>query len=562
MYYRIVITIFMKKVLQIFLISLFVTSCGGIEKDRESVTDKTVFRYNESAGISTLDPAFVRGFEDFIAVSQVFNGLVSLNSKLEVVPSIADRWEISENGKEYTFYLRNDVYFHDNEYFQGGKGRLVTADDVVYSFLRIIDPSTASSGKYVFQNIDRSELSKFRGMVAVDDFTIKIFLKEPQPSFIFQLSLPFCSVVPSEVIENYGLDFGQHPIGTGPFMFKSWKPEIKLVMVKNKNYFERDEDGVRLPYLDAVSVSFMKTKNQEYLRFKMGKLDMISGLSEDDKDELITNTGELRSEMQDDFHLQKLPWLNTEYLGILMDVRMESVKNSPLKDKLVRQAIGYGIDRKEIIKYQKNSIGKPASKGFVPVGMPGFDRYKIEGFNFDFERAQQLLIEAGYPNGEGAPEITLVATVEFQSLCQYLQKALGNLGLKVNVDIHTTSSMTQRIALFDVNFYRKSWVADYPDAINYFQLFYSNNFYPENGSNYTHFNNIEYDLLYEAALFENNDRTRYELYKEMQLIIQEEVPVIPLFYAETFRCVNNKVVGLEGNSLNMLSLKRVKVEKK
>lgn len=550
----------MKKVLQIFLISLFLTSCKGTEKDKEPGTDKTVFRYNESAGISTLDPAFVRGFEDFIAVSQVFSGLVSLNSKLEVVPSIADRWEISENGKEYTFYLRNDVYFHDNENFQGGKGRLVTADDVIYSFLRIIDPSTASSGKYVFQNIDRSELSKFRGMVKVDDFTIKIFLKEPQPSFIFQLSLPFCSIVPSEVIEKYGLDFGQHPVGTGPFMFKSWKPEIKLVMVKNKNYFERDEDGVRLPYLDAVSVSFMKTKSQEYLRFKMGKLDMISGLSEDDKDELITNSGNLRSEMQDDFHLQKLPWLNTEYLGILMDVRMESVKNSPLRNKLVRQAIGYGIDREEIIKYQKNSIGKPASKGFVPDGMPGFEAYKIEGFNFDFERAQQLLIEAGFPNGQGAPEITLVATVEFQGLCQYLQKAIGNLGLKVNIDIHTASSMTQRIALFDVNFYRKSWVADYPDAINYFQLFYSNNFYPENGSNYTHFNNPEYDLLYEAALYENNDATRYELYKEMQILIQEEVPVIPLFYAETFRVVNNKVNGLEGNSLNMLSLKRVKVE--
>ena len=210
----------MKKVLKIFLLSLILTSCAGIQKDRETDTDKTVFRYNESAGISTLDPAFVRGFEDFIAVSQIFNGLVSLNSQLEVVSSIADRWEISENGKEYTFYLRNDVYFHDNENFQGGNGRLVTADDVIYSFLRIIDPSTASSGKYVFQNIDRSELSKFRGMLAVDDFTIKIFLKEPQPSFIYQLSLPFCSIVPSEVIESYGLDFGQHPVGTGPFMFK------------------------------------------------------------------------------------------------------------------------------------------------------------------------------------------------------------------------------------------------------------------------------------------------------------------------------------------------------
>lgn len=548
------------KNIALILFTILLVSCGNKEQ-KETNENKTVFRYNESAGITILDPAYVRRFEDFLAIEQLYNRLVTLDEKLRITPSIAESYEISEDGLEYTFHLRKDVFFHDHNLFDKGKGRVVTANDVIYSFLRIIDPLTASPGKYIFQNIDRSEKSKYRGMIAEDDYTLKIFLKKPQPSFIYQLSLPYCSIVAHEIVDHYGNDYSQHPIGTGPFQFKSWKPEIKLVMTKNTSYFEFDEEGNRLPYLDAVAVYFIKDKHQEYIKFKSGDLEMISGLNDEDKDELLNVDGELHDDLQDQFYLQKMPWLNTDYLGILVDENINNNSNNPLAEKLVRQAIGYAIDRDEFVKHLRNNVGIPATEGFIPFGMPGFEKYAIKGFNYDPSRAKLLLNEAGFPNGKGAPEITLTATEEYRTMCEWLQNSIEEIGLDVKVDINSVSSMNQKIALFDANFYRKSWIADYPEAINYFQLFYSKNFYPENGSNYTHFKNEEYDKIYEQAIVEKDDDKRYEMYHAMNEIIHDHAPVIPLFYAETLRFLKNTVSGLEGNSLNMLSLKKVQVEK-
>ena len=524
------------KYIFIAIIALLATSCGSSEIDSDN-ENKTVFRYNESAGITILDPAYVRRFEDFLVIEQLYNRLVTLDSKLNITPSIAESYEISEDGLTYTFHLRKDVFFHDHKLFDKEKGRVVTANDIIYSFLRIIDPITASPGKYIFQNIDRSERSQYKGMIAEDDYTLKIFLKQPQPSFIYQLSLPYCSIVAHEIVDHYGNDYSQHPIGTGPFQFKSWKPE------------------------DAVAVYFIRDKHQEYIKFKSGDLEMISGLNDEDKDELLDIDGELHENLQDDFYLQKLPWLNTDYLGILVDEDINKGSDNPLANKLVRQAIGYSIDRDEFVKHLRNNVGIPATEGFIPFGMPGYEKMAIKGFDYNPSRAKMLLNDAGYPNGKGAPEITLTTTEEYRTMCEWLQNAIEEIGLNVNIDVNSVSSMNQKIALFDANFYRKSWIADYPEAINYFQLFYSKNFYPENGSNYTHFKNKEYDELYEKALIEKDDELRFELYKKMNQIIHQEAPVIPLFYAETLRFLKNSVSGLEGNSLNMLSLKKVKVEK-
>lgn len=548
------------KYLFIAFIGLILTSCGSGE-DKTNNDNKTVFRYNEAAGITILDPAYVRRFEDFLVIEQLYNRLVTLDSKLNITPSIAESYELSDDGLTYTFHLRKDVFFHDHNLFDKEKGRVVTANDVIYSFLRIIDPITASPGKYIFQNIDRSERSQYKGMIAEDDYTLKIFLKQPQPSFIYQLSLPYCSIVAHEIVDHYGNDYSQHPIGTGPFQFKSWKPEVKLVMVKNPGYFEFDDEGTRLPYLDAVAVYFIRDKHQEYIKFKSGDLEMISGLNDEDKDELLDIDGELHENLQDDFYLQKLPWLNTDYLGILVDENINKGSENPLANKLVRQAIGYSIDREEFVKHLRNNVGIPATEGFIPFGMPGYEKMAIKGFDYNPSRAKMLLNEAGFPNGKGAPEITLTTTEEYRTMCEWLQNSIEEIGLNVNVDINSVSSMNQKIALFDANFYRKSWIADYPEAINYFQLFYSKNFYPENGSNYTHFKNEKYDKLYEKALVEKDDDLRYDLYKQMNSIIHQEAPVIPLFYAETLRFLKNTVSGLQGNSLNMLSLKKVKVEK-
>lgn len=546
----------MRLVIVIILFSFVFLGCN-LKDDRRKEQDKTVFRYNESAGITTLDPAYVRRFEDFLAIEQLFNGLISLDENSEVVPSIASKWEVSKDGLTYRFYLRKDVFFNRSDLFGYKETRRVTASDVVYSFLRIIDPTTASPGKYIFQNLDNSS-AQFRGIEAEDENTLVIHLSSPQPSLIYQLSLPYCTIVPYEVVEHFGKDFGLHPIGTGPFYLKKWKKDVKLVMAKNKNYFEKDNNGVGLPYLDAVSVYFIQDNHQEFIKFKSGGLEMISGMNEEDKDQLLDVNGELNQELTSKFQLQKSDWLNTDYLGILMDDNYDD-KNNPLKNKLIRQAIGYAIDRKGMIRYLRNNIGVSASKGLVPQGMPNFKEYCIKGFDYDIDKSRALISQAGYNNINQVPTITLSATPEYKTLCEYLQRQLKEVGFKIKVDMNSVSSMNQRIAQFEANFYRKSWIADYPDAINYFQLFYSQNFYPENGSNYTHFKNQQYDMLFELASIEKDDDSRMKLYKEMNQILHDEAPIIPLFYAETLRFLKQNVKGLKSNSLNSLSLKKVKV---
>jgi oligopeptide transport system substrate-binding protein len=542
-----------------FLISLItIISCSRTADTQLDLDDKMVFRYNESGGITTLDPALVRRFEDFLAIEQLYNGLVTLDEKMEISPALAKSWEVSDDGKIYTFHLRNDVLFHKHEVFESPEQRRFSAKDVAYSFFRVIDPSTASPGKYIFDNLMINSTSKFKGIEVVDDSTITIYLKSAQPSFIYQLSLPYCAIVPAQVVDYYGNNFGQNPLGTGPFYLKKWKADSKLVLLKNEDYFETDEAGKQLPYLDAVSISFIRDSHIEFIQLKSGKLEMISGFNDTDKDELLDHEGNLHSNLQQDFYLQKTPWLNTDYLGILMDEEFMKSTNNPLAIKQIRQAIAMCIDKHKLIKYSRNGIGKPAYSGLIPIGMPGYDDIKIEGHKYDLDKARKLLAEAGYLNGKGLPVITLTAADSYKSLCEYIQTACAEIGVKINIEVVTPSVLNQHIAQFEAAFYRKSWIADFPDAINYFQLFYSKNFYPERGSNYTHFKNAEFDSYYEKALLETDEDARFSYYRGMQLILNEEMPVIPLFYAETLRFVSKRVQGLQSNALNMLSLKRVK----
>ena len=539
----------MKVVLKCLLVFFLFSSCGS-EKTTLSSEQKAIFKYNEPGGILWLDPAKMTKYEDFLAAQHLFNGLVSLDDDLNLVPSIAQSWNLSEDGKTYTFFLRKDVFFHDSKLLNQNTSN-VKAEDVVYSFNRIIDPSTASPGKYIF-----NELVLFpNGIVALDDYTLQINLKKPQPSFIYQLCLPYASIVPSEVVDYYGLNFSQHVIGTGPFVLNKWKKDVKLILNRNINYFEKDSSANSLPYLDAVSVTFIKDRNQEYINFKSGKLDMISGLDQDGKDVLLSPTGELKSEHKTDFYLEKKPWLNTDYIGILVDDSINSLTDNPLRFKLLRNAIGYSIDRKKLVKYLRNGIGVAANDGFIPKGMPGFDDFKIQGYQFNLPKAQQLLKKAGVKN----VSITLSATEQYKTLCEFIQNEIQQLGITVQVAIFPSSALRQRVGNFEASFYRKSWVADFPEPINYFQLFYGNNFFPDNGYNYYHFKNDDYDSLYVLALAEQNKVQRYVFYRKMQQIIHDYAPVIPLFYAETLRFYHKYVQGISSNSMNMLNLKKVKM---
>jgi len=529
----------------------FLISCTG-PGGNESI--RNVFRYNEAANITSLDPAYARDQSVIWPVNQIFNGLVQLDDNLRIQPCIAESWEVSQDGMEYRFHLRHDVYFHTDPVFHTRNGRLVNAGDFIFSFKRILDPATASPGAWIFDFVAQTDSTP--AFIAPDDSTLVIKLKKPFPPFLSMLAMPYASVVPREAIRLYGHYFRNHPLGTGPFRFKYWKEGVKLVLVKNPDYFET-ENNYRLPFLDAVSISFLSDKQLAFLEFIKGRLDFISGLDPSYKDELLTKQGMLQPKYEATIELKTQPYLNTEYLGFLMDEKTVGDKPNPLHDKRVRQAINLAFDRNKMITYLRNNIGYPGIYGIIPQGLPSFDSTRVY-YSYNMDKARQLLAEAGFPGGKGMPPVTLVSTPDYLDFCKHIQQQLTELGVEMKIEISTPAAIKQMKAEARLPFFRASWIADYPDAENYLLMFLSQNFCPR-GPNYTHFSSQEFDRLYDLALHQTDDSVRYSIYRRMEQLVMEESPVVVLYYDQVLRFVRKGVTGLGSNPMNMLSLKRVKI---
>lgn len=518
--------------------SCFVLSCKT--KNKHNLNE--IFRYNEHANISSLDPAFAKNQSDIWTVNQLFNGLVQLDDSLQVKPDIAKKWYISEGGTVYTFILRDDVQFHKDAVFGKDSIKFVTAQDFEYSFNRLLNPKVASPGGWVLQNV-----SDFK---AVNDTIFKIILKKTSPPFLGLLSMKYCSVVPKEAVEFYGTNFRAHPIGTGPFQFKLWVENTKLVFRRNPFYYEIDAKGHKLPYLEAVAITFLPDKQTEFLQLVQGNIDFLSGIDPSFKDDALTENGMLQNRYSSIIDLEKSPYLNTEYLGFKMDDSSKEVGSL-----LIRKAINYGFDRGKMITFLRNGIGIPAVNGFIPKGLPAF--CNLKGYTYQPELAKKLVAEFKAQTGIENPTITISTNNQYIDLCEYIQRELQNIGLTVIIDVLPPSTLKQSKATGKLSIFRASWVADYPDAENYLALFYSKNFAPD-GPNYTHYNNVEFDKLYKKAMQTTTVKNRINLYEKMDSLIVADAPVVPLYYDEVVRFVAKNVIGLTANPINLLNLKTVR----
>jgi oligopeptide transport system substrate-binding protein len=527
------------------LISFF-SSCTHHEKV------KNIFHYNEQSGVATLDPAFAKSQSVMWVVHQIYNTLVQTDNNLNLIPSLAKSWDISPDNLTFTFHLRNDVYFQDNDAFPNGKGRKMTAQDVAYSFARILDKNTASSGAWIFNGrVDTVEPFK-----AIDDTTFQLKLLKPFHPILGVMSMQYCSVIPREVVEKYGKDFRRHPCGTGPFELVAWEEEQAMVLKKNPNYFEKDSTGARLPYLDGIKITFLQNKATEFLEFQQKRLDFVNEIDPSFKDEVLTKSGTLRKDWRGKIILVKHPALTIEYLGFLCDSSLDIVKNSPLRDVKIRKAINYGFDRRKMMLYIRNSIGIPAESGFIPAAFPSFDSSAVKGYHYDPAKALQLLKEAGYPNGVGLPPFKLLTVPLYGDLASYIANELQQIGIKVNVEVIQKSLLLEQTAKSEALFFRGSWIADYPDAENFLSVFYGKNPAPPN---YTRYNNPKFDKLYEESLSEKNDSARYKIYQQADQMVMKDAPVVPLWYDMVIWLVQPYVKNFIPNGLNLLELRRVKL---
>jgi peptide/nickel transport system substrate-binding protein len=549
---------------------LSLVSCGRREDSEEGLS---IFKYNESAGILTLDPIYAKDLPHIWACNQVFNSLVAFDDKMNLVPMVAKSWDISEDGLRYTFHLRDDVQFHEDTCFyqsalrraQGPsqheeakvvepvetptlKSRFVTAQDFVYSFNRVVDKSLNSPGLWIFSSVKHDD--EQYAFTALDDTTFQIELSKPFPPFLGILSMTYASVVPHEAVEYYGDDFRSHPVGTGPFKFQYWKEGVKLVFRKNPNYFECDAAGERLPYIDAVSVSFLIDKQVAFLEFIKGKFDFMSGIDARYKDELLTYDGNLRKKYEDKIELITEPYLNTEYFSFFID------PNDPLgpdRARALRQAVSLCIDREKMLRYLRNGIGEPGTGGMIPVGLPGHSN--TIGYGYDLKRAQRLVAE----NHLEGYLLQLSTVADYADIGKFVQSQVEQIGLQCKMEVMPPATMRSMRSTGSLQFFRSSWVADYPDAENYLSLFTTGNFAPS-GPNYTHYSNPKYDKLYDKALLCNDLEQRAQYYTEMDSLMMRDAPVVVLFYDEVLRFVNKRVKDMGSNPTNLLDLRRVKME--
>ena len=531
--------------LGLVVVAFLTSGCGQRQDDEENLS---IFKYNESAGILTLDPIYAKDLPHIWACNQLFNSLVAFDDKMNLVPMVAKSWDISEDGLTYTFHLRDDVQFHEDTCFR--QPRFVTAQDFVYSFNRVVDKQLSSPGMWIFASVKHKD--DHYAFTAFDDTTFQIELSKPFPPFLGILSMTYASVVPHEAVEYYGDDFRSHPVGTGPFKFQYWKENVKLVFRKNLDYFECDETGERLPYIDAVSISFLIDKQVAFLEFIKGKFDFMSGIDARYKDELLTYDGQLRQKYVDNIELITEPYLNTEYFSFFIDPN-DSISLD--RARALRQAVSLCIDREKMLRYLRNGIGEPGTGGIIPVGLPGHNG--TIGYAYDLKRAQRLVAE----NHLEGCLIQLSTVAEYADIGKFVQSQVEQTGLRCKMEVMPPATLRSMRSNGSLSFFRSSWVADYPDAENYLSLFTTSNFAPA-GPNYTHYSNPEFDKLYERALLCNDLQQRVRYYTEMDSLMMQDAPVVVLFYDEVLRFVNKRVKDMGSNPTNLLDLRRVRIGRK
>ncbi|HET7153357.1 MAG TPA: ABC transporter substrate-binding protein [Candidatus Kapabacteria bacterium] len=543
----------------IVITALVIAGIAGCGK-KENKPD--VFRLNIASGLNSLDPAQMGSIAAHEIGMQIYEGLVKVNEQGDIAPALAKRWEIADSGKTLKFILRSGVKFQNDDCFPNHTGRTVTAGDCKYSFERICDPRTRSTGWWLFHNtvvgaddfhdaIEQGEIKTgVRGFEALDDTTFVVHLTRPFAPFLSMLAMPYSYVVPHEAVEKYGENFFQHPVGAGAFAFDHWTPDVELVLKRNPSYWDSASHGS----IETVNVSFVQDTKTEFLQFTKGDLDEVNTIAPGFENAVFDESGNLQGDYKKYTSLS-LPALTSEYYGILLDTTEDAGKSSPLATNAkLRQALNYAIDRDAIIRYVLRGQAVTA-KGVLPPGVRGYDSLRT-AYTYDPAKVKELLTEAGFPDGKGLPTLTLQLgpSEQMASVAEAVQQQLKQAGIQLElrqVDFPQHLAMVREGKL---PLWRTQWVADYCDAENFLALFYSKNFSPA-GPNTTHFTSAAFDELYEECLNASlPDARRMQAYKTMDSLVVANAPWIFLYYPKTVRLLQPGIGKFTTDPLGYFSL--------
>lgn len=572
--------LYLKYIFLTYIVSILLfVSCKEAKTDKAALIkakgDKYyggTFKYNEEEYFKTLYPLNVTEVTAHRICEQLYDGLVEFNQKtLAIEPCMAKSWDIDPTGTIYTFHLRDDIYFHDDACFPNGKGRKFVAQDVKYCFDRLCYYNPADNqGYWIFQDVVKgaNEYNKLTeekkddpngvsGVKVLNDTTVEVTLYKPYAVFLARLGLVFGKIYPKEAIDKYGTDFSERAVGTGAFKLKLCKNNEVTFLTRNEKYFRKDADGNQLPYLNHIKVTYIKEKRAELLQFRKGESDMVFKFPLDMVDEVLLDKDKLKPNYAQ-FQLQFLPSMSLQYYGFLHPTTV-------FKDIRIRKAFCYAIDREKLCKYTLKNTGFPGIYGYVPPGTGTYDPTQVKGFNYDPEKARAYLAEAGYAKGKGFPKITLQLNSgggRNGYVAEAVQKMLEEtLGIEVDLLSIPWAQHTEAVEAAIATFFRMGWIADYPDAENFLNLFLGkyvpNDIKVKTYINSYRFKNDNYDQVFEKALTTTDENTRNQLYNAADQIAIDNAVVLPLYYDIDYRLLSPKVRNFPQNAMEYRKLSEV-----
>ncbi|MCC5931944.1 MAG: ABC transporter substrate-binding protein [Cyclobacteriaceae bacterium] len=537
-----------------------------------------VFRLNESEYIKNLFPHNITDAYSYRVAQQIYEGLFKFDvENLDVVNNLCESWEVDENLTRYTFTLKKGVMFHDDPCFENGKGREMTAADVAYCFTRLCTKSQNNQnfatlteiikGASKYYEASKSGLSpvfEIEGIKVIDKYRIELSLNEPNALLIVHLARPGCYIYPKEAEEAYGLDMRIHTVGTGPFYLSNVDEDISLILKRNENYHQADQYGNPLPYLNALSITFIKDKKSELFEFRKGNLDMIYRLPTEFIIEILEESISGARGEYSQFDLQRSPEMMTQFISLNHQGKIFSDIN-------VRKAFSFAIDRSKILDFVLNGEGYgPGVHGITP---PGYNKYDIEdiaGYSLNIDSAKYFLQLAGYPGGKDFPKLQYFFNTEGERQTHVAVELQKQLKDHLNIDIELISmpfaQLLEKSFKGDYDILRAAWVADFPSPENFLWLFYSKDVAknPDEASypNIARYINKNFDRLYDAALKAPSLDEANRLFKLAEQNLMKDAPVIVLWYEEGYRLVQNYVRNFPNNPMQYRDFSNVWFEPK
>jgi peptide/nickel transport system substrate-binding protein/oligopeptide transport system substrate-binding protein len=498
------------------ILLLLALALGGCSSEG-NLPEATTLHYAQMDEPKRLDPAFVKDLYEGIVSGFLYDGLVVFGQGSDVKPGLAERWDISPDGRVYTFHLRRGAKFSN--------GQPVTSADVRYSFTRILRPETTSQRKWVLDRIAGAQelmdgtATTLTGLKTPDDLTVRIELSAAYPPFLVMLAMPNACIIPdgSAGAVQPNPDFDRHPIGSGPWVLDTWLHDQRLVFRRNPNFWG---EGPKLEHL----VYHIQTEDSvRYRQFEAGNFDIIQiGFQAHEAWQNDPAKARLTTAIQE---------LRTDYIGIICS-------RKPLDDVRVRAAISHGINREIIFRDIQKGRGVIAG-GPVPPGIDGYVAPAPE-YPFDPEKARVLLAQAG----QQALKLTLVYREEplNAEIAQAVKENLAGVGITVELQPRDQAALRQAIHEAAADMFLGSWTLDYPDIENaLYPPFHSSNI-PRQG-NQTHFRNANVDEVLAAARAEGDNARRIALYQQAEQLVRQQAPWVLLFHRKVYYAVQPDVKG-------------------